>query len=182
MIKVNKKCIGVGIIFAADSNNGIGRDGKLPWHFPEDLQEFKKATLGTPIVMGRKTWDSLGQKALPGRINIVVSSKEHKSEGIIFATGLHSAIHAAVKTGADFVWVIGGSSLIEAAMDYADIVQITHVLDEYETDVRIPNHVTDNVIDYALEYDTLVENSDFIINRYVLTSTGKDYVKLLVDK
>ena len=64
----------IHMIWAQDNNNAIGRDGTLPWHFSEDLKNFKKLTTGSPIIMGRKTWDSLPIKPLPDRRNIVLSS------------------------------------------------------------------------------------------------------------
>ena len=66
----------IELIWAQDQNGGIGKDGKLPWHISEDLQNFKKITSGSPIIMGRKTWESLPFKPLPNRRNIVLSSKQ----------------------------------------------------------------------------------------------------------
>src|SRR5881628_1838228 len=97
------------LVAAVAANGVIGRDGKLPWHLPEDLKHFKKLTLGHPIIMGRRTWESLG-KALPGRENIVVTrTPGYEAPGAAVATSLDAAL--ALCVGEPAVFVIGGHQL-----------------------------------------------------------------------
>jgi dihydrofolate reductase len=102
----------------------IGLDGKLPWHYPSDLKRFRKRTLGTTIIMGRKTWESLGEKTLPKRRNIVITSSH--------LTGVEtfSSINTALEKCDNDIWFIGGAMLYESALPYCDFVDITHIPDQ----------------------------------------------------
>src|SRR5690606_16570325 len=115
------------IIIAAVGKNGvIGNKGKLPWHIPEDLQHFKKVTSGHAIIMGRKTWDSIG-KPLPNRRNIVISrDKNLVLDGAEVYQSLEEAIYNAAKTDKT-PFVIGGSLIYELAMPFATKMIITEV-------------------------------------------------------
>src|SRR3954470_23699091 len=102
------------LVAALAANGVIGRDGQLPWKLPEDLKHFKKLTLGHPVIMGRKTWESL-PKALPGRENIVVTRKAgYDAPGAAVANSLQSAL--ALCTGEQVAFVIGGTSLFEESL------------------------------------------------------------------
>lgn len=104
----------------------LGREGDLVWHIPEDLKHFKEITLGGAVIMGRKTWESLPVRPLPGRLNIVVSrNPDFRPEGAVKAASLEEAVEAA--KGSD-VFIIGGESIYRAAMPMADRLELTHVL------------------------------------------------------
>lgn len=126
------------VLVAAVARNGvIGARGKLPWHLPEDLAHFKRTTLGRPIVMGRRTWDSLG-RALPGRRNVVVTRRaDFPAPGAETASTLQEAI--ARCAGADAVFVIGGAELYRAALPLADAMELTEIGRDYEGDTRFPD-------------------------------------------
>jgi dihydrofolate reductase len=114
----------------------IGRGGTLPWHLPEDLKHFRAITMGHPIVMGRKTWDSIG-RPLPGRRSIVVTRDPRWSAaGCEAAPGLAPAL--ALCAGAPEVFVIGGAQLFEQALPQAQRLFLTQIDAAFEGDVRFP--------------------------------------------
>jgi len=125
-------------LVAAVANNGvIGARGKLPWHLPEDLQHFKKLTLGRPILMGRRTWESLG-RPLPGRENIVISRKPgFAAPGASVAASVEGAL--ALCTGEPVAFVIGGAEIYAAAMPLADGLVLTEIDQDYQGDTRFPD-------------------------------------------
>jgi dihydrofolate reductase len=124
------------LVAAVASNGIIGADGKLPWHLPEDLRHFKKLTLGHPILMGRKTWESLG-KALPGRENIVVSSQPgYEAPGAAVASSLESAL--ALCAGEAVAFVIGGYRLFLESLPLASGIVLTEIQREFEGDTYFP--------------------------------------------
>ncbi len=126
------------LIAAVASNGIIGAQGKLPWRLPEDLQHFKKLTLGHPVIMGRRTWESLG-KALPGRENIVVTrSKGYEAPGAAVASSLDAAL--ALCAGEPVVFVIGGSELYTAALPLAAGLVLTEIHRDYDGDARFPEY------------------------------------------
>ena len=119
----------VSLIVAAAENHVIGRQGQLPWHLPADLQHFKKLTLGHPIVMGRRTFESIG-RALPGRTNIVVTSQTGwpAPTGVLLAHSLPEALAlAAGQPGGEEICIIGGGEIYRAALPAADVVHLTEV-------------------------------------------------------
>ncbi len=122
-------------IVAMSSNRVIGRAGKLPWHFPEDLKFFKRTTLGHPILMGRATFDSIG-RPLPGRQNIVLSTTMSAREGI---TVIRSAAELPQVCGdAETVFVIGGARVFEELLPQCDGLYLTWIAEPYEGDVLLP--------------------------------------------
>lgn len=122
---------------AVASNGVIGRNGQLPWHLPEDLKHFKRITLGHPIIMGRRTWESL-PGALPGRDNIVVSSRSgYEAPGAAVASSLEGAI--ALCAGEAVAFVIGGSRLFEESLPIAAGLVMTEIHRDYEGDTWFPN-------------------------------------------
>ena len=125
-------------LIAAVARNGvIGASGKLPWHLPEDLKQFKKLTLGHPVIMDRRTWESLG-KPLPGRENIVVTRQAgFAAPGASVAATLPAAI--ALCTGEPLAFVIGGAELYAAALPLADGLVLTEIDADYEGDTRFPD-------------------------------------------
>lgn len=126
----------VSIIAAMDRNRLIGNNNQLPWHLPADLAHFKKLTIGKPIIMGRKTFESIG-RPLPGRTNIVLTRAEtFQAEGVLVANSLRQALeHAAV---ADEAMIIGGSAIYELALPRADRLYITYVENSYQGDAWFP--------------------------------------------
>lgn len=125
----------ITIIAALATNRAIGLNGELPWHLPAELQHFKQATMGKPIVMGRKTWASIG-RALPGRQNIVVTRDAAlRADGCDVAASLEDAIGCAV--GSE-VMIIGGGQLYSQALPFADRMLLTIVDCEPPADTWFP--------------------------------------------
>ena len=127
----------ITLVVAAAENGVIGKDGGIPWRIPEDLQRFKALTMGYPIVMGRKTWDSLPRKPLPGRTNIVITRQaDWTADGAVTAHSLEDAIAKAGE--ADEIFVIGGAEIYAAAMKLATCIELTEVHEEFEGDAVLP--------------------------------------------
>lgn len=127
----------VGLIWAQAANGVIGCKGGLPWHLPEDLARFRRLTLGSTVVMGRATWDSLPEAARPlrERHNVVLSRQPGwAAPGATVARSLTAALDAAPQD----VWVIGGASVYAAAMPHADRLEVTELADSFEGDVHAP--------------------------------------------
>jgi dihydrofolate reductase len=115
----------VSIVVATDEHGGIGLEGRLPWHLPNDLKRFKALTMGKPIVMGRRTFDSIG-RALPGRVNIVVSRQSGLGiDGCVVVPSLEAALEAA--GDADETCVIGGAEIYRLALPLAGTLHLTRV-------------------------------------------------------
>jgi len=131
----------LSLIVAVARNGVIGRDGGLAWKISDDLKLFKQVTSGHPVIMGRKTYESIG-KPLPNRVNIVVSRSMEDSEGVIAARSVEQAIlkakAAAQSLGVDEIFVIGGQALYEKTLAAADRIYLTAVDAEVEGDVRFP--------------------------------------------
>jgi dihydrofolate reductase len=126
----------VCIVAAMSSNGVIGVAGRLPWRLPEDLRHFKALTLGHAVVMGRRTWESLGQP-LPGRENIVVTrERSYQALGARTAASLEAALASCVERS--FTFIIGGGELYAAALPLTDILALTEIHREVEGDVRFP--------------------------------------------
>lgn len=124
----------LALIVAVARNGVIGRDGRLPWHLPEDLKHFKRTTNGHAIIMGRKTHESIG-RPLPGRRNVVVTRGSARFEGCETASSLEEAIALARQTD-DCPFVIGGASLYERALPFATEVYLTEIDEDIEGDTR----------------------------------------------
>jgi len=123
------------LVVAMDARRGIGIENKLPWHLPEDLAHFKRVTLGQPIIMGRKTFDSIG-RPLPGRRNIVVTRNQGWShDGVEVAHSLQDAIAMAGDTPAS---IIGGAQIFRESMALADRMIVTHIDRVYACDTFFP--------------------------------------------
>ena len=128
---------------ARSLNGVIGRDNDLPWRLKSDLQIFKACTMGKPVIMGRKTWDSLPRKPLPGRMNIVLSrdGSFEPPQAVVcesFLEALQMAKEQAADDGVDEVCVIGGHALFETALPKAKRLYLTEVQAEVEGDVSFP--------------------------------------------
>ncbi|MCD6063373.1 MAG: folA [Flavipsychrobacter sp.] len=128
-------------IVAADEHNAIGKNNQLPWHLPEDLKFFKRTTMGKPVLMGRKTYDSMG-KPLPGRLNIVLSRQTglNLPDGVLLVNDLQDAIKQLETEGTDEAFVIGGGKVFEEAMPLLDRLYFTEVKTTVEgADVFFPH-------------------------------------------
>lgn len=134
--------IDLAVIVAAAENGVIGRNNALPWHLPEDLRYFKRVTLGKPIVMGRKTFESIG-RPLPGRTNIVISRQPgYAPDGVHVVSGLDDALELAEEIalidGVTELMVIGGAEIYRAAIPRAQRLYLTEVHAEVEGDALLP--------------------------------------------
>ena len=115
----------IHLIWAQDLDGGIGKKGALPWHISEDLQNFKKVTLNTPIIMGRKTWDSLPFKPLPNRRNIVLSSS--KIPDVEVYHSIADCFSSLEKESVSKIFIMGGASIYSLCFSYASHLHITFV-------------------------------------------------------
>jgi len=131
----------VHLIYARAANGVIGKDGTMPWHLPEDMAHFKQLTLGAPVIMGRKTWDSLPPRfrPLPGRANIVVTRQDSWSEtGAQRASSLRDALQIAEQSKPATVWVIGGAQIYAQALPLAQRVEVTEIAQDFDGDAHAP--------------------------------------------
>jgi dihydrofolate reductase len=129
----------LNLILARARNGVIGRDNTLPWHLPEDMAHFKRTTLGCPVIMGRKTWDSLPAKfrPLPGRLNVVVTRQPGwAAEGAVVAHSLEAACAACPPDST--AWVIGGAELYAQALTLASVAVVTEIDADFEGDAFAP--------------------------------------------
>lgn len=132
----------ISCVVAMAENNVIGRDNGLPWKVSSDLRRFKALTMGKPVVMGRKCYESIG-KPLPGRPNIVITrNPDFRADGIIVAHSLDHALDKAEDEakalGIDEICVIGGGEIYRQAIDDTDILHVTHILTETDGDTYFP--------------------------------------------
>lgn len=129
------------LIAAMAENRIIGANGLLPWHLPEDLKRFRKATLGKAMIMGRVTYDSIG-RALPGRETVILSRGEVDAPGChlahTWAEGLERAKHLSATLGTDDIPIVGGEQIYRLAMPYADRILLTIVHRDVPGDARFP--------------------------------------------
>ena len=140
----------VAMIWAQTPDRVIGRDGTMPWHVPEDLAHFRRLTQGYPVIMGRRTWESFPTafRPLPGRTNNVVSrsltatpeaGRELRAAGAVVVPDFGAGLAAAAEAdGLDLVWVIGGATLYEQALDVATRAEITVIASDEDGDTHAP--------------------------------------------
>jgi dihydrofolate reductase len=141
----------ISLVLAMATNGVIGVNGALPWRIPEDMKHFKAVTMGKPILMGRKTWDSFPKKPLPGRANIVIT--RDAGWAATGAIAVHSLDDAVARAGdADEVAVIGGAEIYRLALPRAALVHLTEVHADFAGDTRMPR------FDPALWHETMREN------------------------
>ena len=140
----------LSMIVAHANNRIIGKDNDMPWHLPADLSYFKKTTLGKPIVMGRKTYESIG-RPLPGRKNIVISrDANYKADGVTTVTSVDQAIQEAGNV--EEVMVIGGGAIYQHCLPTAQRLYITHIDADIEGDTQFP--------EYDIEKEWCLVNSE----------------------
>ena len=138
------------------SNGVIGIEGRMPWHLPQELKLFRRLTNGQTVIMGRKTFDSIG-KPLPNRNNIVVTKKKHKRDDVIFCSNIHDSIQYA-QSLSERVYIIGGASIYKQSMPYVDKMYITTVFGDYDGDTYFPN----------IEWDLWEMNKSLIFKEFKL--------------
>jgi dihydrofolate reductase len=152
----------ISLVVAASKNNVIGRDGGLPWHLPDDLRHFKRLTTGKPVIMGRRTFESIG-RPLPNRHNLVMTrDADYVAEGCDVVTSVSEALDAAA--GAGEVMVIGGGQVYRDFLPRADRIYLTRVQADVDGDTRFPeigeaewllvsteHHAADDRHDYAFD-------------------------------
>ena len=129
----------IGLIWAQARNRVIGKNGVMPWHLPEDLAHFKRVTLNHPVVMGRKTWDSIPPKfrPLPGRTNIVVTRQaDWHEKGAQCSSSLREALQQCENSNQ--VWVIGGAQIYAQALPLADELVVTEIDADFDGDAHAP--------------------------------------------
>mgnify|MGYP001547839902 CR=1 FL=1 len=128
----------LSMIAAMGNNRAIGLDNKMPWHLPADLKWFKKTTLGSPIIMGRKTYESIGFP-LPGRLNIILSRNTNlEIEGCTVVNSLEAAIVEAA--GVDEIFITGGAHLYEKFLEDADTLYLTLIDHDFDGDTFFPDY------------------------------------------
>ena len=135
------------LIYARARNGVIGANNSLPWHLPEDLAHFKRTTLGQPVIMGRKTWESLPPKfrPLPGRLNIVVTRQpDWHAEGAVRAHSIEDAMRQCPE--ASDAWVIGGAEIYAQAAPLASTAVVTEIEQDFEGDAFAPELGADWVV------------------------------------
>jgi dihydrofolate reductase len=127
------------LIYARARNGVIGKDNQMPWHLPEDLAHFKRVTLGQPVIMGRKTWDSLPARfrPLPGRLNIVVTRQaDWQAEGALRAHSIEDAMRMC--GNAPDAWIMGGAEIYRQAEPLASTAVVTEIDADFEGDAFAP--------------------------------------------
>lgn len=160
----------LSLVVAVSKNGVIGRAGGLPWRLSTDLKRFKSITMGKPIVMGRKTWESVG-KALPGRLNIVVTrDPDYRAEGAKVAASLNEALSLAKEGAAPDcteICIIGGGGIFREAMPRADRLYVTHVQADIEGDTFFPE-VDEEIWRPVTSEEFPVGEKDIYPTRYVV--------------
>jgi dihydrofolate reductase len=139
ILKLQWRCkMRISFIVAKSDNNVIGVNNKLPWHLKTDLQNFKKLTMGHHILMGRKTFESIG-KALPGRMSLVISSEPRAAEENVFwFNSIFRAIKHAERNGETELFIIGGEKIFKYALSLVDRIYLTEVKGDVKGDVYFP--------------------------------------------
>jgi len=163
----------ISLIVAMDEERGIGIDGKMPWHLPADLRHFKSLTMGHHIIMGRKTYESIG-RPLPGRTIVVITrNPAYQAEGCLIAHSLEAAIEKARESGEDEVFIIGGGQIFAEALELADRIYLTLVHATTNADVFFPamepdhwveieaeEHQNDNKNQYSYTFITMTRQNE----------------------
>lgn len=129
----------IALVVAVARNGVIGRDGTIPWHVSTDLKLFKAITMGKPVIMGRKTWESLPKRPLPGRVNIVVTGTPgFRAEGALVAASPMAALELARQSSPEEIGVIGGGAIYRALLPVADRIYLSEVDLAVEGDTVFP--------------------------------------------
>ena len=148
-------------VAAMSSNRVIGKNGELPWHFSEDLKFFKKLTWNSTVVMGRKTFESIG-RPLPQRKNVVLSTSMKPREGVHIFNNVEDLL-CQYENSSEPVYIIGGSQIYETLLNWTKEIYLTYIFNEYSGDASFPEFESK----YSLK-EIMFENNDFEIRKYVL--------------
>ncbi|MFJ3386757.1 MULTISPECIES: dihydrofolate reductase [unclassified Lysinibacillus] len=149
----------ISLIVAHDNNYVIGYENGMPWHLPGDLKYFKEKTMGKPMIMGRKTFESIG-RPLPGRRNIVITRDDsYHADGIEVVTSLESAL--ALAGDVPEIMIIGGEQIFRLSMDITDRLYITKINHSFNGDTYFPNYEQDFVQVSSVEPETAPEGYTF---------------------
>ncbi len=161
----------ISIIVAVSDDWGIGLNNDLLWNLPEDMKRFRRLTTGNTIIMGKRTWESLPKRPLPGRTNIVITDNPNETfEGAVTAYSIEDAIKKCSNEGE--VFIIGGGSIYRQFMPHADRLYITHVHKKTQADVWFP--VIDQEIWQVTDTEEFVSDSpDAIPYSYVIYQRRK---------
>lgn len=155
----------ISLIVAHDENRVIGYENDMPWHLPGDLAYFKRTTMGKPIVMGRKTFESIG-RALPGRLNIVITSQEsYNAENIVTVSSLEEAIQVA-SAQSEEIMIIGGGKIFKAALPLADRLYITQINNAFNGDTYFPEYVSKGWKEVAASEEQQADGYTFVYKRF----------------
>ena len=152
----------ISIIAAISENGAIGKDNKLLWYIPEDLKRFKKITSSHPVIMGRKTYNSIG-RLLPDRLNIIITrDSAFAVEGAVIAHSLQEAIDQAKKADPNEIFIIGGGQIFKDALPLADKLYLTVVKGTFDADVFFPDYSEFKTVKHQQESSTNGYNYTFI--------------------
>ncbi len=147
----------ISMIAAMADNRIIGKDNQMPWHLPADFVWFKRCTMGKPVVMGRKTYESIG-RPLPGRLNIVISRDASLSiEGVTTVTSIEQALEVAGEV--EEVMIIGGGAIYAACLPMANKLYVTHIEAEIDGDTQFPDWGTEFKETYSEAYQADEKNA-----------------------
>jgi dihydrofolate reductase len=130
----------ISLIVAASTNNAIGKNNELPWHLPNDMKFFKNTTWGLPVIMGRKTFESMKGQPLVGRINIVITRQSGwKANGVVVAASIDDALFVAKETDCNEIFIIGGGEIFKEILPKANRIYMTRVHTTLPGDVFFPD-------------------------------------------
>jgi dihydrofolate reductase len=161
----------VCLIVAMDEARGIGIKNRLPWRLPDDLQRFKTITMGHHIIMGRKTYESIG-RALPGRANIIVTrNRSFQAKGCAITHSLEGAINLAKAQGEEEVFVIGGAEIYSQALQIADRIYLTIVHTKSKADTRFPKFDLSEWVTTSEEYKPADEANEYSMTFKIIDKT-----------
>ena len=164
----------VALVAAVAHGGVIGRDGTVPWHLPEDMAHFRELTMGHPVVMGRRTWDSLPERfrPLPGRRNVVVTRNAGwADEGAERVGSLAGALE--LVEGEERVFVIGGAEIYAAALPAADELLLTEIDLDVDGDTLFPEWYDAGFVEVSREEHTAADGTHFAFVRYVRANAAR---------
>jgi dihydrofolate reductase len=159
----------ISLLVAADEEGGIGFENRLPWRLSTDLKKFKELTMGHHLIMGRKTYESIG-RALPGRTSIVITrNRSYKGDGVLVTHSLPGALELAQNAGEDEAFVIGGGEIFFQALTIAHRIYLTRVHGVVEADVYFPVLEMDEWVEEHSEFHAPDEKNEFPFTFIVLS-------------
>ena len=160
------------IIVAMDLNNGIGYQNQLPWRLPADMRKLKQTTMGHHLIMGRKTYESIG-KPLPGRVSIVVTRNPgYVAEGCLVINSVSAALVLAESRGEDEAFIFGGSQIYQESFPFTDRIYLTHIQAEFEVDTYFPDFDSSLWIETLSEFYPVDQENHYAF-RYIIFDRRK---------